>query len=62
MHVYTRDKAGLRQSVMEPGERKSVWEFVQGLQRARSHIKPGMQPHLWAARQAEMVRDMGMER
>jgi hypothetical protein len=24
MHVYTRDKAELRQSVMQPGERKSV--------------------------------------
>jgi hypothetical protein len=26
MHVYTRDKSELRQSVMHPGERKSVWE------------------------------------
>jgi hypothetical protein len=30
MHVYTRDKAALRQSVMYPGERKSVWELAQG--------------------------------
>jgi hypothetical protein len=29
MHVYTRDKAALRQSVMYPGERKSVWELVR---------------------------------
>jgi hypothetical protein len=28
MHVYTRDKAELRQSVMQPGERNSVWEFI----------------------------------
>jgi hypothetical protein len=27
MHVYTRDKAALRQSVMQPGERKSVWSL-----------------------------------
>jgi hypothetical protein len=31
MHVYTRDKTALRQSVMHPGERKSVWEIVQVL-------------------------------
>jgi hypothetical protein len=28
MHVYTRNKAALRQSVMHPGERESVWELV----------------------------------
>src|ERR1700738_5095552 len=32
MHVYTRDKAALCQSVMQPGERKSVWELVRALQ------------------------------
>ena len=62
MHVYTCDKVDLRQSVMQTGERKSVWEFVQALQRARSHIRPGMQPHLWAAHQAEIDREMAMER
>ena len=31
MHVYTRDKAALCQSVMYPGERKSVWELTQAL-------------------------------
>ncbi|MBV8969306.1 MAG: hypothetical protein JO331_09625 [Verrucomicrobia bacterium] len=31
MHVYTRDKAALRQSVMQSGERKSVWELVQSI-------------------------------
>src|SRR5215475_1525695 len=31
MHVYACNKAALRQSVMYPGERKSVWEFVQAL-------------------------------
>src|SRR5580700_11716419 len=31
MHVYTRHKAALRQSVMHPGERKSVWELIQAL-------------------------------
>src|SRR5215831_7239452 len=35
MHVYTRDKPALRQSVMYPGERKSVWELTQGLERLK---------------------------
>jgi hypothetical protein len=34
MHVYTRDKAALRHSVMHPGERKSVWELVQALRKS----------------------------
>jgi hypothetical protein len=62
MHVYTRDKAALHQSVMHSGERKSVWELVQAVQKPKSQIRPEMQPHLWAARQAKIVRDMGMER
>jgi hypothetical protein len=62
MDVYTRDKAALRQSVMYPGERKSVWELVQALQRSKSRIAAEVQPHLWAARQAKIVRDMGIER
>src|ERR1700676_2342507 len=35
MHVFTRDKAALRQSVMQPGERKSVWELVQASRRSK---------------------------
>jgi hypothetical protein len=62
MHVYTRDKAALRQSVMYPGERKSVWQLVQALQRSKSRIGAEVRPHLWAARHAEIVRDTGMER
>jgi ATP-dependent exoDNAse (exonuclease V) alpha subunit len=62
MHVYTRDKAALRQSVMQPGERKSVWELVQALQRSTLRSSDRIMPNLWAPRQAEIVRDMGMER
>jgi ATP-dependent exoDNAse (exonuclease V) alpha subunit len=50
MHVYTRDKRALRQSVMQTGERKSVWELIQALQRSESQIRAEMQPHQWAAR------------
>ena len=35
MHVYTRNKTALRQSVMEPGERKSVWELLQAVPRSK---------------------------
>jgi len=62
MHVFTPDKAALRQSVMQDGERKSVWELVQTLQKSKSQISLGMQPHVWAARQAKIVREMGMQR
>jgi hypothetical protein len=31
MHVFTRNKAALRHAVMQPGERKSVWELVQSV-------------------------------
>ena len=62
MHVYTRDKAALRQSVMHPGERKSVWELVQALRRSKPQSRHEMMPDLWAARQAEKVRGMEMER
>jgi hypothetical protein len=41
MHVYTRDKAALRQSVMHPGERKSVWELVQALGRLKPQSVDG---------------------
>jgi hypothetical protein len=62
MHVYTRNKAALRQSVMQPGERKSVWEVVQASRRSKPESRVGMMPDLWAARQTEIVRGMGMER
>jgi len=62
MHVYTRNKAALRQSVMHPGERRSVWELVQALRRSKSQSRDRMMPDLWAARQAEIDRGMGMER
>jgi hypothetical protein len=62
MHVYTRNKAALRQSVMQPGERKSVWELVQPMRKSKSQSRHAMMPDLWAARQTEIVRAMGMER
>ena len=62
MHVYTRDKAELGQSVMQPGERKSVWEFIQALRRSKLQSRDRIKPYLWATRQAEIVREMGMER
>ena len=62
MHVYTRNKTALRQSVMQPGERKSVWELLQAERRSDHQSRPAMRPDLWAARQAEIGRAMGMER
>ena len=62
MHVYTRDKAALHQSVMYPGERKSVWELIQALRRSEPQFRNRMMPDLWATRQAEIVREIGMER
>jgi hypothetical protein len=62
MHVYTRNKAALRQSVMQPGERKSVWELVQSVRRSNVQSRDRMMPDLWATRQAEIVREIGMER
>src|SRR6266404_675775 len=56
MHVCTRDKAALRQSVMYPGERKSVWELVQALRRSEAQSRNRMMPDLWATRQAERHR------
>ena len=61
MHVYTRDKAELRQSVMQPGERKSVWEFIQALRKSTVQSRDRIMPHLWATRQAEIVHEMGLE-
>jgi hypothetical protein len=62
VHVYTRNKAALRQSVMYPGERKSVWELVQAMRRSKVQSRDRMRPDLWAAHQAEIVREIGMER
>jgi hypothetical protein len=55
MHVYTRDKAA-------PGQRKSVWDLVQVLRRSKPLSRDRMMPDLWAGRQAEIVREVGMER
>ena len=62
MHVYTRDKVALRQSVMHPAERKPVWELIQALRRSEPQSRNRMMPDLWATRQAEIVREIGMER
>jgi hypothetical protein len=62
MHVYTRDKTALRQSVMQPGERKSVWELVQAMRRSTLQTKKQIMPDLWAVRPAEIFREMEMER
>jgi hypothetical protein len=62
MHVYTRDKAALRQSVMHPGERKSVWELVQTLQRLKPRLRDPNMPAFWAGRQAEIICEIGVER
>jgi hypothetical protein len=62
MHVYTRDKTALRQSVMHPGERKSVWELVQALSSLKPQSRDPIMPALWMARHAERVRETGMER
>ena len=62
MHVYTRNKAALRQSVMQPGEHKSVWEVVQAMRKSKPQSRVGMMPDLWAAGQTEIVRGTGMER
>src|ERR1700684_4103978 len=56
MHVFTRDKAALRQSVLQSGERKSVWEFVQSARRSNFQSRQGVMLDLWAARQAEIDR------
>ena len=62
MHVYTRNKTALRQSVLQPGERKSIWELVQAVRRSDSQPNPAMMPDLWAPRQVEIVQSMEMER
>jgi conjugative relaxase-like TrwC/TraI family protein len=62
MHVYTRNKTALRQSVMQPGERKSVWELLQAVPTSKVQSRDRMMPDLWATRQAQIVRAMEMER
>ena len=58
----TRDKAALRQSVLQPGERKSVWELVKAAHQSNSKSRTAMMPDLWAAREPEAGRATGMER
>jgi conjugative relaxase-like TrwC/TraI family protein len=62
MHVYTRNKLELRQSVMHPGERKSVWEVLQALQRSKPNPRDRKMPDLWAVGRAEIGHDMEVER
>jgi hypothetical protein len=62
IHVYTRDKVSLRQSVVNPGERKSVWELFQALQGSKPQSRHRKIPDLWATREARMDRDMEMDR
>jgi hypothetical protein len=62
MRVYTRDKAALRQSVMDAAERKAVWELIQALRRSKPQSRTRMMTDLWATRQAEIIRGIGMER
>jgi hypothetical protein len=62
MHVYTRNKLELRQSVMHPGERKSVWELLQALHRLKAQPRDRKMPDVWATHRAEIDRNMDMER
>jgi AAA domain len=62
MHVYTRNKTELRQSVMQPGERKSVWELLRAVPGSTLQSKDRMMPNFWATRQVEIVRATEMER
>jgi hypothetical protein len=62
MHVYTRNKTALRQSVMQPGERKSVWEFLHAEPKSKVQSRDQMMANLWATRQAQIVRETEMER
>ena len=62
MHVYTRNKTALRQSVIQPGERKSVWELLHAEPKSQVQSRDRMMPNLWATRQAQIVRETEMER
>ena len=62
MHVYTCNKLELRQSVMQLGERKSVWELLQALQGSKPQSRNRKMSDLWATRQAPVDRDIEMDR
>ena len=62
MHVYTRNKTALRQSVMQLAERKSVWDLLHALPRSKVQSRDRMMPDLWATRQVQIVRATEMER
>jgi hypothetical protein len=62
MHVFTSNKTELRRSVMQPGERKSVWELLQAMSRSKIQSRDQMRPDLWATRQAQIIRETEMER
>jgi AAA domain len=49
MHVFTRNKTELRRSVMQPGERKSVWELLQAMSRSKVQSRDQMMPDLYKA-------------
>ena len=53
MHVYTRDKVALRQSVSQPGERKSVWELSHALGKLKLPSRDPVMLALLTARHAE---------
>jgi hypothetical protein len=61
MHVFTRNKAALRQSVTQPGERKSVWELLQAVPRSKVQSRDRMMPDLWATRPAQIGHEIEME-
>jgi hypothetical protein len=62
MHVYTRNSIALRQSAMQPGERKSVWELLHAEPKSKVQSRDQMMPNLWATRQAQIFRETEMER
>jgi hypothetical protein len=62
MHVYTRNKLELRQSVMRPGERKSVCELLQDLQRSKPQSRDQIKHNPSVIHRAKNDRDMEMDR
>ena len=62
MHVYTCDKSALHQSVIQPGERKSVWELVQALSRVKPQSRYSNMSALWVTRRTEIDRGIEMQR
>src|SRR5215471_18566147 len=59
MHVYTRDKEALCQSVMYSGERKSVWEIARSLGRLKLQSR---YPIMAALLKHPVRKGFGMER